>query len=187
MTTIGAGIASSAGMKLAAGGLAAALAAGGTALVSGHLDASVPADARVGSNLNVQEDAQVDLQTRTIEVAGFGTVEVAFSDSQLEVTRLDATAQGSALIRSQTQTSAVIDFTLDGAASTLFVSVVDGEIATSIVSDTSAGVAADINAEADAGADAEADARAASSSASGEADAEIGISTDVGIELGLGG
>jgi hypothetical protein len=211
-STIGQAITSSAGAKLAAGGLVGALALGGGAMATGQLsyDTATVTPTEITGHMLVETDfdgaANGQTEMQRVEVEGLGFVDVAQSDSEVEVIDLRANEGGSAEVRSQGQGSAEIDFTLGGVTRTLLVSVVDGQLfadlAPSAVGDAFASidgtVDADGQASGDAGADAVLNADAdtalniegdanAYGDVSEDAQGETGLLGGLGIDLGFDG
>ena len=168
--SIGQAIASSGGLKLAAGGLAAALALGGGAMATGHVSCETTVPTEVQGNLLVETgldgDGHAQVETRTIDVEGLGLVEVAHSDVEVEVLGVQLKDGASAEVRSQNQGVAEVHFTLDGVVRTLLVSVADGELLASMAPT----VSADASVTGDAAIEAEADPNA---------DGALGIEIDV--------
>lgn len=186
-TVVGAAAASQTTMKIAAGSLVAALAAGGAAVATGNLSiGAAEADTRGESGLGVnaglvkEADAGADLQIEIISVEGLGTVEVALNGSTLQVLDVRGAAGVAAHIRSETEGSAMIDFTRDGETRTLLVTVADGEIATSITASASSDADADAGTAADAGADSE-------DGAESTTDVDVDVSIGARIAIGEGG
>jgi hypothetical protein len=180
-TVIGAAAASHTTMKIAAGSLVAALAAGGAAVATGNLsigtaEAETRSEGALGVNAGLVEeaDAGADLQIEIIAVEGLGTVEVALDGSTLQVLDVRGAAGVVAQIRSQTEGSAEIDFTRDGETRTLLVTVANGEIATSVTSSARSDADADMSSESEG-------AVGASS------DVEIDVSVGTRIGIGEGG
>lgn len=181
-TVIGAAAASHTTMKIAAGSLVAALAAGGAAVATGNLSiGAAEADTRGESGLGVnaglveEADAGADRQIENISVEGLGTVEIALNGSTLQVLDVRGAAGVAAHIRAQTEGSAMIDFTRDGETRTLLVTVANGEIATSITASSSS--------DAEAGT-----AHSAGTDSEGglEATTDVDVDISIGAQIGIG-
>ncbi len=178
-TTIAASAASHSALKVAAIGLAATLAAGGTAAVTGNLPDGAQrftADAAAHIGLTLPSpDASVlgslDLAVGDlVTVAGAGKVGVRLEGGALVITGIESEDGFSASIVSQTQDAVLVEFRSATETATVLVTQVNG----TIVSDVEFDAAADTGAEyeGDAGADAEAEAEA---EAKAEAELEIQI------------
>ena len=184
------------GVKVAAGCLAAALAAGGTAAATGNLP--TPAQsfaanvaAHVGINLpkpdaTVQVGGQADTAAQTISVGEAGSVGVTLDGGELSLASIDANAGYSASVLDETADSILVQFQSDKGAVSVLISNIDGAITASVTGEADAGASSDgsgstMNGKADSGVETQ------STLDAGDDSASIDGSADAGLEITLGG
>ncbi|HAX82286.1 MAG TPA: hypothetical protein DCY40_06960, partial [Actinobacteria bacterium] len=163
-TTIAASAASHTALKVAAIGLCASLAAGGSAAVTGNLpdgaqDLAADVAARIGIDLprpHTAVDGSLDLGIGdVVTVDGAGRVGVSLTGGALSITGIQADTGFEAAIVSQTVDAIVVEFRSATATATVLLSEVDGDLVSSVT--FAAQAAVDAEAEADTAAEAEAD------------------------------
>jgi hypothetical protein len=181
-TTIAAAAASHVALKASALGLCAALAAGGTAAVTGNLPdglqtLSADLGAHIGLNLP-RPDAAVNLQLDVglddiVKVGGAGQVGVHLDGAGLLLTGIEAKVGFSTRVVSETREAIIVEFTSATETTSVLVTAIDGAIAASVT--TSA------NAEGGAGTGTECGCDDT------EAGAETEATVDAGLDIKIGG
>lgn len=178
-TTITASAASNVALKAAAWGLAASLAVGGTAAVTGNLpdgaqEFAADAAAHIGLTLprpDTSLSSSLDLEVGDIfSVEGAGRVGVRLDGEAIVITGIEAANGFEATIVSQTEEAVLVEFRSATETATVLLTSVNGSVVSDIDFHAAAEADADAAAEADADADAEAEAEAEA-----EADAELDI------------
>ncbi len=180
--TIGATASAHAGLKVAAGCLAATLAAGGAAAATGHLPApaqrfAADAAAHVGITLPRPQATATIQTTSRIAVGSAGTVAVSLdAGGRLDLATIDANAGFTADVIAQTADSILIEFRSATDTTAVLVSNVDG----TIVSSVTAGAGASADSSASTGAD-------VSGGADPATNGSAGVSIEGDLQIGLGG
>ena len=180
MTTITASAASNVALKAAAWGLAATLAVGGTAAVTGSLpdgaqEFTADAAAHIGLTLprpDTSVSGSLDLAVGdVITVGGAGRIGARLDGGAIVLTGIEAASGFEATIVSQTEGVILVEFHSATETATVLLTSVNGSIVSDVDFETNAEADAQAEAEADAEADAEAEA---------EADAEAGLDITLG-------
>lgn len=163
-TTIAASAASHTALKVAAIGLCASLAAGGSAAVTGNLpDGAQGFAADVAAHIGIELprpqarfDGSLDLGGGdVVSVEGAGRIGVSLDENTMTITGIQADAGVEASIVSQTADAIVVEFRSATETATVLLTAVDGSLVSSVTLDAQAD--ADAEAKSDAEAEAEAD------------------------------
>jgi len=165
-TTIAASAASNTALKVAAIGLCASLAAGGTAAVTGNLpDGAQTRAADVAAHIGIDlprpqaaVGGSLDLGVGDIvTVDGAGRVGVNLEGDAMVITGIEADAGFEAAIVSQTVDAIVVEFRSATETATVLLTEVEGSLVSSVTFDAQAEAEAEAEANAEAEAEAEAD------------------------------
>jgi len=168
-TAIGATAASHVALKLAAGGLAAALTVGGAAAVTGNLPDgaqrfAADAAAHIGLDLprpDATLDGAFDLSMGDIvTVGGAGRVGVTVDDDGLQLGGIEANAGFTARVVTETADTLIVEFQSAAETTTVLLTNLEGEVVSSITTSLHGSADADANTDAEADAEADADAGA---------------------------
>ncbi len=189
-TAIGATAASHVALKLAAGGLAAALTVGGAAAFTGNLPdgaQSFAADAAAHIGLDLpRPDATIngslDLSLGDIvTVGGAGRLGVTLDGDNLQLGGIEANAGFTARVVTSTADTVIVEFASAAETTTVLLNTLEGELVSSVTTTLHGSADAAAEADADAKANAEADGGAeADAKANAEAEADGGATITIG-------